>query len=238
MEQTLLPLGFGLAASVATLVGGGLALRYSNRLSLLLGLAAGVVLGVAFFSLIPEATELAAGIYTSEAVTGFAAVGFAGYMLLDRVLHGGSSEAGTRWRAHLGPASLALHSFLDGAGIGFAFQVAPEIGWTVALAVLTHDLADGINTVSLTLANGDEGFAALWLRINGVAPLLGVLVGLFVPVSPRLMAPLLAMFAGIFLFIGACELIPRSHARAPRLRTTIASVCGIMLMFVVGQWAR
>lgn len=45
-----------------------------------------------------------------------------------------------------------LHSLLDGMGIGFASQIDARAGWLVALAVLTHDLADGVNTVGPCLA--------------------------------------------------------------------------------------
>ena len=61
--------------------------------------------------------------------------------------------------------------------------------------------------------------------------------GLLVRVPDQLLAPLLASFAGAFLYIGACELIPRSHLRDPRLRVTIASVAGVLLMMAVTHWA-
>lgn len=232
-----MPLGFGLAASGATLLGGTLALRFQERITLVLGLAAGVVLGVALFDLVPEALEMSRGIYAGRTILAYVALGFAAYLLLDRSL--GSAERGlSPWRAHLGPASLTLHSFLDGMGIGLAFQISADIGWMVALAVLTHDVADGVNTVSLSLAGAKPELARRWLTANGVAPLLGVCAGLLVLLPEYLLAPLLAGFGGVFLYIAACELIPRSHARDPRLRVTIASVVGILLMLLVTHWTR
>jgi ZIP family zinc transporter len=41
----------------------------------------------------------------------------------------------------------------------------------------------------------------------------------------------------VFLFIGGCELIPRSRLRDPRLRATIATIMGMVLMLLVTQWA-
>ena len=49
---------------------------------------------------------------------------------------------------------------------------------------------------------------------------------------------LLAFFAGAFLYIGACELMPRSHALDPRMRTSLASLIGMALMYGVTLWAR
>ena len=236
MSGLLLPLGFGLAASAATLLGGLLALRFQQRITLVLGLAAGVVLGVALFDLVPEALEMSRDLYAPRTVLGYVALGLGAYLLLDRSL-GSAARIPSWWRAHIGPASLTLHSFLDGMGIGLAFQISADIGWVVALAVLTHDIADGVNTVSLSLASTRPGLARRWLAINGMAPLLGVIVGLVVRIPDYLLAPLLAAFGGVFLYIGACELIPRSHARDPRLRVTVASLAGILLMLLVTRWA-
>lgn len=230
------PLLFGIAATLATLAGGLLALQMRHRISVILGITAGVVLGVAVFDLIPEAMELAGDYWEPRALIAFLAVGLGGYMLLDRMLAQAAWLPAT-WRTHLGPATLTLHSLMDGMGIGIAFQIDAQAGWLVAFAVLTHDLADGVNTVSLCLAARSEEVARRWLVLNGAAPMLGVLIGLGLSVPPLMLAPLMAVFAGVFLYIGACELVPRSYALDPRLRTTLASVGGMALMFVVTRLA-
>jgi zinc transporter ZupT len=167
--MTLPPLLFGAAATAATLAGGWLALRFSHRIVLVLGLTAGVVLGVALFDLLPEAIELAGGRWSARALTAWVAVGLGAYMLLDRAL-ARTDRAPPRWRTHLGPASLTLHSFLDGLGIGVAFQIDARAGWLVALAVLTHDIADGVNTVSLCLAAQAQRAARRWRRCSRCSP--------------------------------------------------------------------
>lgn len=230
------PLIFGMAATAATLAGGLLAFRLRQRVVLVLGITAGVVLGVAVFDLIPEAIELAPKQWGTRALVAFVGLGMGVYMLLDRVL-GRTAWLPAAWRAHLGPATLTLHSLIDGLGIGIAFQIDAGAGWLVALAVLTHDLADGVNTVSLCLAAQSEEAARIWLVLNGAAPMLGVLLGLGIAVPALMLAPLMAGFAGVFLYIGACELLPRSYALDPRLRTTLASIGGMMLMFVVTRVA-
>jgi zinc transporter ZupT len=49
----------GVAALVATLLGGLFALRFKDKLHLILGFSAGAVIAVAFFDLLPEAIALA-----------------------------------------------------------------------------------------------------------------------------------------------------------------------------------
>jgi ZIP family zinc transporter len=232
------PLVFGLAASAATLAGGLLGLRLASRIVLVLGVTAGIVLGVALFDLLPEALALGAPRLSARGVLTWVAVGLGGYMLVDRLLGGVQGATRARWRAHLGPATLTLHSFTDGLGIGIAFQVSPQVGWLVALAVLTHDVADGVNTVSLCVAAERHRAARVWLLANGAAPLLGVTAALVIHPAEATLAPLMAVFAGLFLYIGAGELLPRSHALDPRPRTTLAAIAGMALMATVTAMAR
>jgi zinc transporter ZupT len=50
-----------IAAFLSTIADGLFTLRFRDRLHLILGFSAGAVIGVAFFALIPEALEFAAG---------------------------------------------------------------------------------------------------------------------------------------------------------------------------------
>lgn len=221
-RSTALPLG--IAASSATLVGGSLALRYHRRLGAILGLAAGMVIGVALFDLLPEALHLTATRFGDGLVltmTGFALLA---YMFIDR-LSGGQASLSSRLRSNLAPATLTLHSFIDGTGIGLAFQLSPMAGSLVAIAV------------SLALATGNRASARRWLGLNALSPIAGVLVGNAIPISPAILGILLAAFAGIFLYIGACHLLPRSHALKPSPTTSLASLAGALFMLLVVRLA-
>jgi zinc transporter ZupT len=167
-------IALSLATFISTLLGGLFALHCRDRLHLILGFSAGALIGVAFFDLVPESLEIAstAG---GEAVASLMAVGFAGYMLLDRTVapRGDKSPRSEKmWqRGAIGTASLAAHSFLDGFAIGLGFKVSARVGAIVAAAVLVHDFSDGINTVSVILRNdGDNRSAFRWLLIDAVAP--------------------------------------------------------------------
>ncbi|HEX3944783.1 MAG TPA: hypothetical protein VHW69_11920 [Rhizomicrobium sp.] len=61
---------------VATLLGGVFALRFRDRLHLILGFSAGAVIGVALFDLLPEAMSLADGHYGPATLSLFIAAGF------------------------------------------------------------------------------------------------------------------------------------------------------------------
>jgi len=231
------PVLLGAAAAVVTLIGGLVALRFSQHLWLLLSVAAGVVVGVAVFDLYPEAIALGETSHGLRPLAIALGVGFCAYLLLGRGF-GASASGSAHWRQNVAPATLAVHSVIDGLGIGLAFQIGGRSGWLIALAVLAHDFADGVNTIGVSLASRDAKAARIWLAINSAAPIAGVLLGQRLQMAPDALALLLAGFAGAFLYIGACELIPRSRALDPGPRTAAASVAGLMLMAVVTGMAR
>lgn len=225
-----------IAAFCSTMTGGALALKLHDRLHLILGFSAGAVVAVAFFDLIPEAIELGTPFGTQN-ILSVVALGFLLYLLLDRLLllhsHAHEEHEHHESRGHIRAGSFSLHSFLDGVAIGLAFQVSPAVGAVVALAVLTHDFSDGINTVSVvTRHGGTHKKAILWLLVDAIAPVLGIIVTLFFSVSPEQLGLLLALFAGFFLYIGASDLVPESHHLHPTFWTTAMTILGAVVLFI------
>jgi ZIP family zinc transporter len=167
------------------------------------------------------------------------ALGFVLYLILDRVVllhsHADTEDTHTHaTRGAFGAGSLAVHSFIDGIGIGLAFQVSTAVGIIVAAAVLMHDFSDGMNTVGMVLKNkGARSRAFVWLLVDATAPVLGVISTLFFSVSEATLGLLLALFAGFFLYIGASDLLPESHHAHPVRFTTIATVVGVLTLYIV-----
>lgn len=221
----------------ATLLGGALALRLRDNLHLILGFSAGAVVGVAFFDLLPEAVELAGEQHDPGVILSVAALGFLCYLALDRLIlfHGHHHEhTSDSHRGYFSAGAISFHSFLDGVGVGLAFQVSPTVGLIVALAVLAHDFSDGINTVGLVLRNGgDRSKAFKWLVADAFAPVLGIVATLFFTVPANILGLFLALFGGFFLYIGASDLIPESHHAHPVRWTTVSTILGVAVLYVI-----
>jgi zinc transporter ZupT len=236
-----------LAAFSATLLGGLFALYFKDKLHLILGFSAGAVIGLAFFDLLPEALELGSAFYDIDTITSLIALGFIGYMLLDRfvILHSHSNDDHNHDHDHaherrgiLGAGSLSIHSFLDGVAIGLAFQISAGVALIVTTAVLVHDFSDGINTVNMILKNkGDRILAFKWLLADALAPVFGILSTLFFTLNEGAVGIVLALFTGFFLYIGASDLLPESHHNHPRFLTTLMTLLGIGVMFTAIHFA-
>jgi ZIP family zinc transporter len=189
------------------------------------------------FDLLPEALSTGQQYHALSTITTIVVVGFMTYMLLDRILLFATHVNGGH-RGHVAAGSLTIHSFLDGLGIGLAFQFSAMLGTIVAIAVLVHDFSDGINTVNLSLfGTGKPKAAKLWLLADALAPLAGIIATFFIRIPESVFTLILALFAGFFLYIGASELLPDSHHRYPRIWTSIMTVLGAALIWVAIHFA-
>ncbi len=248
----MLLLTLAIAAFCMTCVGGLLTLKLAARMHWVLGFSAGAVVAVAFFDLLPEALDLGSATLGITSIFACAAAGFLVYLLFDRVmlshgqrfrsqvaagLPGATSVAHAR--ATLFAASLSLHSFLDGIAIGLAFQASVAVGAVVAIAVLTHDFSDGINTMNVVLRNDSNRRRALrWLLADAIAPALGIFSTLFFRVPGDALGVILALFSGFFLYIGASDLIPESHRAFPRALTTFMTLVGMAVLYAAVSLAQ
>jgi ZIP family zinc transporter len=224
---------------LSTLAGGLVALRMHRDLQTLIALTGGVVVAVALFNVLPEAMEATGD---PDRVAMLVGAGFLAFFLAERALvlhHRDETELA---RAHgqvgaLGAAGLSLHSFVDGLGIGFAFNLSAGTGFLVFLAVISHDFADGLNTVSFVLRQSDDRKRAIrWLTVDAAAPLLGAIVGSLITVSEYTLGQLLAVYAGFFLFMGATDLLPEAHEH-PSGRRVALTVAGFAAVFGVAMLA-
>jgi ZIP family zinc transporter len=230
-----------LAASVATFIGGSFALKFRDKLHLILGFSAGAVAGVALFDLLPEAIDLGTKYHSAATVALFIAFGLFGYLILDRLIllhtHEEDDEAmgnqGSQ-RGSFGALTLSGHSFLDGVAIGVGFQASAAVGIIVTAAVLTHDFSDGINTVNLVLRNGGSWRKACnWLLVDAAAPVLGAASTLLFHIPESAIGLVLAIFVGTFLYLSSSDLIPESHHRHPRALTTVMTLFGALVLYIV-----
>jgi zinc transporter ZupT len=219
-----------LAAFLSTLAGGLLALRLRDKLHLILGFSAGAVIGVAFFDLLPESIDLGEHFHSHATILACTAVGFLFYLVIDRIvlIHGDAAP-----RGGLAAAMLCVHSLLDGISVGLAFQTSRQIGIIVAIAVLTHDFSDGINTMNLVLkGRGSRAHALRWLWVDALAPVVGVCSTAFFTLPDKAFGTALALFAGFFLYIGASDLIPESYHAHPKFLTTAMTLAGAAVLYL------
>lgn len=223
---------------ISTLAGGFVALRLAQELTTAIALTGGIVVAVALFEVLPEAMS---AVGDPSRVGLLVGVGFLAFFLAERmlVLHHRDDAEHAQAHAHvgaLGAAGLSLHSFVDGLGIGLAFDLSTSTGLLVFVAVVSHDFADGLNTVGFVLRqSGDRRRAVRWLRVDALAPLAGAIIGSTLSISEANLGMALAVYAGFFLFMGATDLLPHAHEHpsGKRVALTLAGFGAIFLVSLI-----
>jgi len=213
-----------LATALSTTLGGLAAVRLASRLGDVIALSGGVVVAIALLDVLPEAQRQ---LERPERVSLLVASGFVLFFLANRLLVLHHRDDSDQARAHrrvgaMGALALSAHSAVDGLGIGLGLHLSLGTGLLVFSAVASHDFADGLNTVSFILRQGGDRRRALrWLAVDAAAPIAGAAVGASLSISAHGLGALLAVYVGLFLFLGASDLLPEAHEHPSRLRVAL-----------------
>ncbi|CAN2234437.1 ZIP family metal transporter [Candidatus Planktophila dulcis] len=235
-----------LAAStaIATTTGGYLAIRSKDRLHLVLGLSAGLLLGLVAFDLLPEIFELNTQEFLHAPAASIALV--AGFLLLhfyEQIF--GSHEPAESDYGHdhdhtssiagaFGALAMGGHVFLDGVALGVAFSVSNNLGVAVFIALLVHAFSDGLNTVSFLIKSGSWGKKGVWLLgVDAVARISGAALGSSFAVNDNFVGLYLALFAGIVIYLATSHILPEAHSRHSSRYTILATISGVAIMWAL-----
>jgi zinc transporter, ZIP family len=227
--------------SFSTTLGGLLALKVKDRAHIILGLAAGLMLGLVFFDLVPTVfdgnTAKVGGVRTVGValVLGFLSLHVSERWFATHEPH--DSHHDEHHHHHTGSfAALAMagHVFLDGLGIGAAFKVSNALGFAVFAAIMVHAFTDGLNTVAFLIKEH------MWTRkapglllLDALGRISGAALGSYFAFSDNLLSLYLALFAGFVIYIATSHILPEAHARHPSRWTLAATIFGVAVMWVV-----
>jgi len=223
----------------ASLIGGAVAHKLQNKLNYLLGFVAGLMLGVVVFDLLPEIFELTReGVRVIYPMLGLA-LGFIGFHFAEQaaVVHT-SHEQGYKSHAHshvgkLSIYALILHRLLDGLSIGVAFQINAILGVTVAIAVIAHSFADGLNVISLGKLYKQDKNLGILLVAASVVPVLGIILASFISLPTVVLAVYLAVFAGFLMYLAAADILPEAHRQKPSWLIVVLTLLGLGTMLLI-----
>ena len=228
--------------ALATTAGGFLAIKSKDRLHLVLGLSAGLLLGLVAFDLLPEVFELGTQeIFHAPAVSVALIAGFLLLHFYEQIF--GSHEPAESDYGHdhkhassvagsIGALAMGGHVFLDGLALGVAFKVSTDLGIAVFIALLVHAFSDGLNTVSFLIKSGKWGKKGIWLLgVDAIARVSGAALGATLAISDNFIAIYLALFAGIVIYLATSHILPEAHSRHSSRYTILATIFGVLVMW-------
>lgn len=218
-----------LLAGLFAYLGSSFARRFSDRLHVILAFSGGAVLGVAFFHLLPEASELLGDLRMPLLL---AAGGFAAILTGDQLfsLHEHADCDNPRHGGEFSAMAMLLHGLVDGLAVALGFLASPAIGAGMAVAILAHKFSDGV-AISASVMRMPKKRQWIWVGLNAAMPILGATLGLWFAPSTVVLGYVLSVFAGMFLYVGAGDLINEAHHEHPGVVTTLATVAGMAAIF-------
>ena len=240
----MLVIGLAAVTVLATFLGGLLALRAKDRFHLVLGLSAGLLLGLVGFDLLPEVFEMGSGELGGVKTVSIALI--AGFLSLHFIEQfAGSHEPAESEYHHdhthafeiagtVGAFAMAGHIFLDGVALALAFKVSNALGVAVFIAMVVHAFSDGLNTVSLLVKMGQWSERGKFLLgIDAIARISGAILGTTLVISDSAIAIYLAAFSGIVIYLATSHILPEAHANHPTRATMLATLAGVLIMWGV-----
>ncbi len=205
-------------------------------LLLLVALAAGTMIGGAFFHLLPRAIAASGGEGTLQ-LFGILIVGFSLFYVLEAFIdwhHHHATEHDHDAVTYLVLTADSLHNFIDGLVIAGAFLVGTPVGIVTSIAIALHEIPQEIGDYGILVYGGFEKKRALILNyITQSTVILGGVIGVFLGSSVLDPVLVLPFAAGNFIYIASSDLIPEIKHGEPGLESATYFVVfqvGILLM--------
>jgi len=227
-----------LLASVVALIGGVTFLfvkKWSDFLTKYsVPFAAGVLVTVALVGLLPEVVE-------EVGEKGFLIVWvtFFGAYLFERFAcelhhhdHGDEEGISCSTSTLLVVVGDTIHNFIDGVAVAASYLVNPGLGLVTAVSTLLHEVPHEIGDFGILLKAGWKKKKVLVVNlISALFTVVGALVVYFMNLEKAMIGNLLAVAAGMFLYLGASDFLPHANEGVSKKKTVLVLLLGALVMY-------
>ena len=237
LKTTLLGLFFGTFGTTCGGVIGCMMKKTSNKfLSFVLSFAAGLMMAVICFDLIPEALNISnifiviAGILLGIILMIYCDV-YVGKKIKIKLKDTNNNLLKTGLIVSIG---LAIHNFPEGLAIGSGFEASIKLGVSLAIVICLHDIPEGIS-MAVPMKNGGMKISKVLLYVilsgitTGIGAFLGVAIG---GISKTIIAVCLGFATGAMLYIVSGELIPEANSLYKGRMSGIGNILGLIMGFI------
>lgn len=228
MSTLIYILIFNFIGSIASMIGGiALLVRenFANRIShYLAAFAAGTLLGTVFFDLLPEAMEqsevlLKKGKHADVLL--WCLLGILFFFYFERFIHWfhhhshAHEDKTTKPTVALITLGDGMHNFIDGVAIAATFLSSVPLGIITSLAVAAHEIPQEIGDFGILLDEGVSRKRVLLLNLaSATTSVAGALMAYYMQQTVTgLLAYIMALTSGFFIYISLSDLIPHIHER-------------------------
>ncbi|WP_102401452.1 ZIP family metal transporter [Haloimpatiens massiliensis] len=203
----------GIISLAGTMIGALLGIIVKNPsgkfLSVIMGLAGGVMLSIVMLDLIPEALNKLKFFY-------FILYFFIGVIVVviinNFIIVKNNSINNYKRVAILVILALSIHNFPEGLIMGCGVGIGSTLGLKMSIIIAMHDIPEGIASAAPLMAAGEKKSIIIFYSfLSAIPTLIGALIGLYLGIiSKETLAVLFAFVSGIMSYIVCGEMIPEA----------------------------
>lgn len=214
----------------------------------MLGISAGLLLGIVLLDLLPGSFNLASDekidtLYVSlMAMSGFFALLLAERYLLGRggLAYRGHEAEGTKIRPFgiLGVSALVVHGFMDGVVIPLGLSIGAKVGLAITIAIIIHQIPDSFAAMSIGLSGGFDRKKALYaISASALDTPIGIFFGaILTNYGSRIVLMGMGFSIGTFMFVSAADIVPEIQHKAKSKTVVFSILAGFLLVFILTQF--
>jgi len=227
-----------LLGSIIPLVG-GIVFLYNKSFARLLEsysipFAAGVLITVSMVGLLPEAVHsFGEGAFVVLLITFFSAFVFEQFVchLHHHDEHDHDVDSSSAFLILIGDT---VHNFIDGVAIAVSYFITPGLGLITAISTFLHEVPHEIGDFGLLLKAGWKKKKILLVNIiSSLMTVVGAVLVVLIKPANSVTGFLLAIAAGLFLYLGASDFLPSIHMHSKRgKKNMLALVLGVAIMLI------
>lgn len=196
--------------------------------------AAGVLLTTALIGLLPEALHM-----MGEAALRVTLAAFIGAYLFEHFLFGlHHHEEGCHGKHYETAIPLVIigdtiHNFIDGVAIAATYMASPGLGVVTTLSTFLHEVPHEIGDFGILLKAGWRRRQIMLVNLVSASfTLLGALTVYGLVQDEMVIGGMLAVAAGMFLYLGASDFLPQiGVGRVSERKSLVALLIGVVVMF-------
>lgn len=250
MDQNITVCIFAVAIFAASMVSARLPFYIKKdvkQLHKLIAFGAGVMLGVLFIMLMPEALERneEAG-YDFDIACCIILIGFVFLFAVDFIVKKRTKvtcackscrDEHTHDVTSISAlAGLGIHALFDGLALAAAFIAGEDVGIMVLIAICLHKVVEvfSLSSTMLMSKNKDKTWMSLVIFCM-ISPVAAVVSYLFIDGGDVDFAgPALCFSVGVFMFVALCDILPEAfHNRERDNGQMVAIVAGLVVVLLV-----
>ena len=215
-----------------------------------LAISAGIMIGIVFLMILPEAFEESHEEAGLEPVYIFSILlaGFLIVFLIDLFVNH-ESEHNHETTSLSALAGMAIHAAFDGVSIAVGFAAGDDVGVLILIAICIHKCAEVFSlSAALNVSMEKKKAGRYMLGFSAVTPIAALIAYFLITGEPTITGPAMTLSAGILLFVVMCDMLPEIYdhedSDSPTVRTAflfiglgIAVAATVAVMLLTGSHA-